>query len=85
VIACVSDDAGRLLRGALRAVPVEAPPGVDFRVLSPIVPLPVRTFDFDRHATLESFEIGARSAEAFALRHARWLRLIPETALIADS
>jgi predicted acylesterase/phospholipase RssA len=73
VIACVSDDAGRLLRGALRPVPVEAPPGVDFRVLSPIVPLPVRTFDFDRDATLESFEIGARSAEAFASRCARWL------------
>jgi predicted acylesterase/phospholipase RssA len=74
VIACVSDDAGRLLRGALRAVPIDAPPGVDYRVLSPCRPLPVRTFDFDRAATLESFDIGAESAEAFAARHAAWLR-----------
>jgi len=74
VIACVSDDTGRLLRGALRAVPIEAPDGVDYRVLSPITPLPIRTFDFDRDATLESFEIGARSAEAFATRHLDWMQ-----------
>jgi predicted acylesterase/phospholipase RssA len=73
VIACVSDDAGRLLRGAWRAVEVEAPHGVDYRVLSPVVPLPVGTFDFDRGATLESVEIGARSAELFAARHREWI------------
>jgi predicted acylesterase/phospholipase RssA len=72
-IACVSDDAGRLLRGAWRAVQVEAPRGLDYRVLSPVAPLPVRTFDFDRTATLESFEIGARSAELFAARHREWM------------
>jgi predicted acylesterase/phospholipase RssA len=73
VIACVSDDRGRLLRGALRAVPVEAPAGVDYRVLWPVRPLPVRTFDFNRDATLESFEIGAESAAAFAERNAAWM------------
>ncbi len=73
VIACVSDAAGRLLRGALRPMPVAAPEGVNYRVLSPIKPLPVRTFDFDRHATIESFDIGARSAERFVSIHADWL------------
>jgi predicted acylesterase/phospholipase RssA len=73
VIACVSDSDGRLLRGAWRAVPVEEPKGVDYRVLSPIAPIPVRTFDFDPAATLESFDIGARSAEAFMARHHAWL------------
>jgi predicted acylesterase/phospholipase RssA len=73
VIACVSDDEGRMLRGAWRAVPVETPRGIDYRVLSPVVRLPVRTFDFDRGATVESFEIGARSAELFAARHREWL------------
>ena len=73
VIACVTDDAGRLLRGAWRAVPVEVTDGTDYRVLSPLSRLPVRTFDFDRAATLESFDIGARSAEAFAARHREWL------------
>jgi len=73
VIACVSDTQGRLLRGALRAVPAAMPHDVDYRVLSPVAPLPVRTFDFDRGATLESFEIGGRSAAAFAARHGAWL------------
>jgi predicted acylesterase/phospholipase RssA len=73
VIACVSDTHGRLLRGALRAVPADLPRGVDYRVLSPVAPLPVRTFDFDRDATLESFDIGVRSAAAFAARHGAWL------------
>ena len=73
VIACVSDEGGRLLRGALRAVEVEAPPGVDYRVLSPVARVPVRTFDFDRDATLESFDIGARSAEAFVAANRDWL------------
>jgi predicted acylesterase/phospholipase RssA len=74
VIACVSDMDGRLLRGAWQAGSAAVPPGVDYRVLSPVAPIPVRTFDFDRSATLESFEIGARSAEAFAVRHGEWLR-----------
>jgi predicted acylesterase/phospholipase RssA len=73
VIACVSDDRGRLLRGALWASPVAPPAGADFRVLFPVEPLPVRAFDFDRAATLESFEIGARSAEAFARRCGEWM------------
>lgn len=77
VVACVGDDEGRLLRGAVRAVPFEIPVGVDYRVLSPITPLPVRTFDFDRGATLESFEIGAASAEAFCGRERSWLVSAP--------
>ena len=74
VVACVTDEDGRLLRGAWRAVPAETPRGVDYRVLSPIAPIPVRTFDFDRQATIDSFEIGARSADAFVARHREWLR-----------
>jgi predicted acylesterase/phospholipase RssA len=73
VIACVSDASGRLLRGAWRPVPAETPLEVDYRVLSPIVPIPVGTFDFDRGATLASIEIGARSAEAFVARNREWL------------
>jgi NTE family protein len=73
VIACVSDDAGRLLRGAFWTNLVTPPTGLDFRVLSPIAPLPIRTFDFDRGATLETFAIGRASAEAFAARQGEWL------------
>lgn len=68
VVACVGDDEGRLLRGAVRPARLAPPRGIDVRVLSPIRPLPIGTFDFDRGATLECFEIGARSAEAFAAR-----------------
>jgi predicted acylesterase/phospholipase RssA len=73
VIACVSDEGGRLLRGAWRAVPSEMPRDVDYRVLSPVEPVPVRTFDFDREATLRSIDIGARSADAFVARNRAWL------------
>jgi NTE family protein len=73
VIACVSDDAGRLLRGALRVVATPPPPGVNYRVLSPIEPLPVRTFDFDAAHTRAAFDIGRRSAQAFLERERRWL------------
>jgi predicted acylesterase/phospholipase RssA len=73
VIACVSDPTGRLLRGAWRPAPAEMPPDIDYRVLSPIAPIPVGTFDFNRRATLESIEIGARSAEAFVARNRDWL------------
>jgi hypothetical protein len=73
VIACVSDDRGRLLRGAYWTNLVAPPTGLDYRVLSPIAPLPIRTFDFDRGATLQTFEIGRASAEAFAAKHGEWL------------
>jgi predicted acylesterase/phospholipase RssA len=73
VIASVSDDAGRLLRGALWTRTVPVPEHVDCRVLSPIRPLPVRSFDFDRDATLETFAIGRDSALAFIERKAAWL------------
>jgi NTE family protein len=73
VIACVSDDAGRLLRGALRAVPMSPPRHVDYRVLSPVTPLPIRTFDFSAEATRISFDIGRASAQAFCEREQRWL------------
>jgi hypothetical protein len=63
----------------LRAVPVAPPAGVDYRVLSPIRPLPVKTFDFNRDATLESFAIGAESAMAFAERHRSFLTQSPIT------
>ena len=73
VIACVSDDAGRLLRGALRVVAAPPPAGVDYRVLSPIEPLPIGTFDFDAVNTSAAFDIGRRSAQAFLERERRWL------------
>lgn len=75
VIACVSDRDGRLLRGAWQAVEAPVPREVDYKVLSPVAPIPVRTFDFDRRATLDSFDIGARSAEAFVARNRDWLSL----------
>jgi predicted acylesterase/phospholipase RssA len=73
VIACVSDDAGRLLRGAVRAIAVPPPGGIEYSVLSPIERLPVGTFDFDAARTDASFDIGRRSAEAFFERERRWL------------
>lgn len=75
VIACVSDDFGRLLRGAVRTVPVDAPVNVDYRVLSPVKPLPIGTFDFSAAATRASFEIGRVSAQAFLDQERRWLAL----------
>jgi len=73
VIACVSDDSGRLLRGALWTMPMAIPHDVDCRVLAPISCVPVGAFDFDRAATLETFAIGRASAEAFADRNRAWL------------
>lgn len=73
VVACVSDDQGRLLRGAVRPVAMQPPAGMNYRVLSPIRPLPLRTFDFDRAATIESFAIGGESAETFAAQHRDFL------------
>jgi len=70
----VSDDSGRLLRGAFRTTIVAPPAGLDYRVLSPIAPLPIRAFDFDRGATLETFAIGRASAEEFAVKNSGWLR-----------
>ena len=74
VIACVSDDDGRLLRGAWWPRIVAAPADVDYRVLSPVVPLPVRSFDFERHATFETFAIGQESARLFVDRNREWLK-----------
>jgi predicted acylesterase/phospholipase RssA len=73
VVACVSDVAGRLLRGAFWTMSIAVPPEVDCRVLAPIAPLPVGAFDFDRTATLETFAIGRASAEVFADRNREWL------------
>jgi predicted acylesterase/phospholipase RssA len=73
VIACVSDEAGRLLRGAMWTTTITVPDGIDCRVLSPIAPLPLRAFDFDRGATLDTFDIGRASAEAFAVTNADWI------------
>jgi predicted acylesterase/phospholipase RssA len=74
VIACVSDDSGRLLRGAFWTNVVTPASGIDYRVLSPIAKLPIRTFDFDPGATLETFAIGRASAEVFANKNSEWLR-----------
>jgi predicted acylesterase/phospholipase RssA len=74
VIACVSDDAGRLLSGAVWCRPMTLPLGVDCRVLAPLAPLPVGTFDFDRVATLETFAIGRESARVFARTNLAWLK-----------
>jgi predicted acylesterase/phospholipase RssA len=73
VIACVSDDQGRLLRGAFWTRSVAVPRDVDHRVLAPVAPLPIGAFDFDRTATLETFDIGRASAEVFAARNRDWL------------
>jgi len=73
VIACVSDDRGRLLRGALWTKTVDVPAGIDCRVLSPVTPLPIGAFDFDRGATLETFAIGQESARQFVDRNRDWL------------
>ena len=71
VIACASEPGGRLLKGAIR--PVEVSPAVDHRVLSPVAPLAVGAFDFDRARSVEAFEVGRASAAAFAARHRAWL------------
>jgi predicted acylesterase/phospholipase RssA len=73
VIACVSDDSGRLLRGALWIRPMAVPDDVDCRVLAPIARVPVGAFDFDRGATQETFAIGRASAEVFAEKNREWL------------
>ena len=73
VVACVSDDAGRLLRGAFWTTSMAVPQEVDYRVLAPIAPLPIGAFDFDPAATLETFAIGRASAEVFADRNREWL------------
>jgi predicted acylesterase/phospholipase RssA len=73
VIACVSDDSGRLLRGALWTRSMAIPHDVDCRILAPIARVPVGAFDFDRTATLETFAIGRASAELFADRNSEWL------------
>jgi predicted acylesterase/phospholipase RssA len=73
VIACVSDSAGRLLRGALWTRAMAVPDDVDCRVLAPIAPVPVGAFDFDRAATLETFAIGRASARDFAEKNRAWL------------
>jgi len=72
VIACVGDDRGRLLRGVLGRKPMPAPQA-DYRVLSPVAPLPIGAFDFDPDGTLASFQIGRRSAETFVSLHERWI------------
>lgn len=73
VIACVSDDSGRLLRGALWTQPVVVPPAVNYRVLSPVTPLPLGAFDFNGERTKRTLVIGRASAEAFARAHREWL------------
>jgi predicted acylesterase/phospholipase RssA len=72
VIACSSNLEGRLLKGAIRTTDV-APPKADYRVLYPIEPLALGPFDFDRTRSLEAFEIGRISAEAFVEHHRSWL------------
>ena len=84
VIACVSDDAGRLLRGAFRTTAMTLPSDLDYRVLSPVAPLPIRAFDFDRGATLETFAIGRASAEAFTARNLEWL-CVPDAGTIVQN
>ena len=73
VIACVSDACGRLLRGALWATETPDPTDLDYRVLSPVTPLPIGSFHFHPEETLASFEIGTASAKAFADRNREWL------------
>lgn len=71
VIACVADDHGRIL-GGVRRRPVNAPKS-DHRILSPVKPLPLRTFDFDGERTRACFAIGRASAAQFAKANEQWL------------
>jgi NTE family protein len=72
VIACSSNQEGRLLRGAIRPIDV-ATPQVDHRVLYPIEPLALGAFDFDAGRSAQAFAIGRASAAAFLERHRDWL------------
>jgi predicted acylesterase/phospholipase RssA len=73
VIACVGDDEGRLLRGALRPRPMAIPASVNYRVLAPVEPLPLGAFDFDGDRTRQTMAIGRTSAEAFVSANREWL------------
>lgn len=72
VIACSSNLEGRLLKGAIRTTDV-ASPTADYRVLNPTEPLTLGPFDFHRGRSIEAFEIGRASAEAFVEHHRTWL------------
>lgn len=72
VVACVTNPEGRLYRGVIRLKDVPTPP-VDFRVLAPIEPLPLGTFDFDTEGVARCLEIGRQSAARFVDREGGWL------------
>ncbi|MGH9139827.1 MAG: patatin-like phospholipase family protein [Vicinamibacterales bacterium] len=72
VIACSSNEEGRLLRGAVRVSDV-ATPAADHRVLYPIEPVALGAFDFDPGRSAQALAIGRGSAAAFVDRHRDWL------------
>jgi predicted acylesterase/phospholipase RssA len=72
VIACTSNVQGRLLRGAIRATDVPTP-RADHRVLYPIEPLALGSFDFNIERSLRALAIGRASAAAFVDQHREWL------------
>ena len=72
VIACVSEDRGRIV-GGLRRQPIAAP-DTDHRILSPVEPLPLSTFDFHAEHTQRCFAIGRASAEHFVRTNESWLQ-----------
>ena len=70
-IACVSNESARLLAGFFRPVTLDIP--YHCRVLAPIQPLPMASFDLDRRHMLASIEIGRCSADKFFQAHEKWL------------
>ena len=70
-IACVGNESAQLLAGFFRPSTLEVPSHC--RVLAPIAPLPMASFDLDRRHMMQSIEIGRQSAERFFQTHDKWL------------
>ena len=70
-IACVGNESAKLFAGFFRRAALEVPSHC--RVLAPVEPLPMASFDLDRRHMLASIEIGRRSADKFFQNHEEWL------------
>ncbi len=70
-VACVANESAKLIGGFFN--PVELPVPRNCRVLSPVEPLPLGSFDLDADRMIQSIVIGRRSAEAFVAANEEWL------------
>lgn len=70
-IACVTNCAAKLIGGFFK--PVMLPVPEQCRILAPVSPLPVGSFDLHEGRMLESIEIGRHSAESFFQANEKWL------------